>query len=128
MGSQQSTPVAGTPTVKISNGSESVPVASATDSNVTTPPRQPRASKPKRTGIDAVNHKCRKKKAAYDKCFSEWYNERFLQLKSINQEEECGELFETYKQCYMKGMKREFFDKGQKKPKEGSLLAEELDE
>ena len=80
-----------------------------------------------RTGIDAVNHRCRKKKAAYDKCVSKWYNERFLQGKSINQEEECGELFEIHKQCYLKGIKREFFDKENKTPKEGSLLAEELD-
>ena len=80
-----------------------------------------------RTGIFAVNYRCRKKKAAYDKCVSKWYNQRFLQGKSINQEEECGELFEIQKQCYLKGIKREFFDKQNKTPKEGSLLAEELD-
>ena len=85
-------------------------------------------NKEKRTGIDLVNHKCRKKKAAYDKCVSQWYREQFLVGKSINQEEECGDLFDIYKQCYMKHLKREFFDKGQKKVKEGSILSEELEE
>ena len=82
--------------------------------------------KQKRVGIDAVNYKCRKTKSAYDKCASEWYNTQFLTGKSINQEEECGSLFESYRQCYLKGIKREYFDKGKKKPKEGSILAEEF--
>jgi hypothetical protein len=87
-----------------------------------------KSKKQERSGIDAVNYKCRKKKAAYDNCVSEWYNERFLTGKSISQEEECGNLFETYRQCYLKGIKREFFDKGKKRPKEGSILAEELND
>jgi Uncharacterised protein family (UPF0203) len=87
-----------------------------------------RPKKQERAGMDAVNFKCRKKKAAYDRCVSEWYNERFLTGKSISQEEECGNLFESYRQCYLKGIKREFFDKGKKQPKEGSILAEELND
>lgn len=82
-------------------------------------------NKLKRTGIDLVNHKCRRKKAAYDKCVSVFYREQFLAGKAVNQEEECGTLFDSYRQCYLKHLKREFFDKSDKKPKEGSILAEE---
>ena len=78
------------------------------------------------SGIDLVNYKCRKKKAAYSKCVSNFYSDKFLQGKALNQEDECGDLFETYRRCYLKAIKREFFDKGQKKPKEGSVLAEEF--
>lgn len=81
-----------------------------------------------RTGIHLVNYKCRKKKAKYSKCVSNFYDEKFLQGKALNQEEECGDLFETYRRCYLKGIKEEFFDKGRKKPKEGSVLAEEFDD
>lgn len=123
MGSNQSKPAAaslttsGTSTTK---PDDPQPVAASTNNK--------KESTKQRTGVDLVNHKCRKKKAAYDKCVSQWYRERFLAGKSINQEEECGELFDTYKQCYMKHLKREFFDKGEKKVKDGSMLAEELDE
>ena len=82
-------------------------------------------NKPKRTGMDLVNHKCRKKKAAYDKCVSVFYREQFLAGKAIHQEEECGTLFDSYRQCYLKHLKREFFDNKNKTPKEGSILAEE---
>ena len=81
---------------------------------------------PKLTGIDLVNYKCRKKKFLYDKCKSEFYSGDFLTGKNLYQEEKCGDIFETYRQCYLKNLKREFFDKKNKKPKEGSILAEEL--
>ena len=119
-GPSKSTPVE-TPTPKIDESTQQPPIEPTEASST-------KKEKVKRTGIDLVNHKCRKKKAVYDKCFSQWYSDRFLTGKSINQEEECGEFFEAYRQCYMKKLKREFFDKGQKKVKEGSMLAEELDE
>lgn len=121
MGSDQSKPAVETPTpATLKIGGDSHSRAESTSSSQT--------KREKRTGIDLVNHKCRKKKAAYDKCFSQWYRDKFLAAKSIDQEAECGELFDIYKQCYMKHLKREFFDKGQKKVKEGSFLSEELGE
>jgi carboxypeptidase C (cathepsin A) len=122
MGSNQSSTTTTAPSVETPT-----PIVAKVDNSTTTSETK-ESNTPKRTGIDLVNHKCRKKKASYDKCVSKWYNERFLTGKSINQEEECGELFDIYKQCYLKHLKREFFDKGGKKVKEGSLLAEELDE
>jgi hypothetical protein len=79
------------------------------------------------SGIDLVNYKCRKKKSAYKKCVANFYNEKFLQGRALSQEEECGDLFERYRTCYLKGLKREFFDKGKKKPKEGSILGVEFE-
>jgi len=125
MGSNQSAPTsAPAPSSSIQPQNDALP-ADKTTAGATAKSKK---EKPNLTGIDAVNYRCRKKKATYDKCVSNWYNERFLQGKSIDQEEECGVVFEIYRQCYLKGIKREFFDKGNKAPKEGSLLAEELDE
>ena len=121
MGSSSSKTAVETPTAAKIDVQPQQEAASSSEASL---PRR----KEKRTGIDLVNHKCRKKKAAYDKCVSNWYREQFLVGKSINQEEECGELFDIYKQCYMKHLKREFFDKGHKQVKEGSILSEELDE
>lgn len=132
MGSSQSTPAVETPTpTNIANAPESkqLPTKSDPTNAESTPATAKKESaKQTRTGIDLVNYRCRKKKATYDKCVSKWYNGRFLTGKSINQEEECGDLFDIYKQCYMKNLKKEFFDKGKKQVKEGSFLAEELDQ
>ena len=130
MGSSQSSPTVAATTPSPATTSDQ-PVPSSTDTAASTTAASASASavsssKPKRTGIDLVNHKCRKKKAAYDKCVSVFYREQFLQGKGLKQEDECGALFDTYRQCYLKHLKREFFDKGDKKPKEGSILAEEL--
>lgn len=121
MGSNQSAPA---PT-------ESLNISSDTSISTTDAANQTRRKKqppPNLSGVDLVNYKCRKKKAAYSKCVSSFYKDKFLQGKAMNQEEECGDLFDTYRTCYLKEIKREFFDKGQKKPKEGSVLAEEFED
>ena len=117
MGSSQSTTVE-TPTSNTIDSSIS---------NESSPPAKT-SNKPKKTGIALVEHRCRKKKAAYDKCHSSWYNDRFLKMKSIDQAEDCGDLFEAWRQCYLKNMKKEFFDKEKKQVSENSLLGQELDE
>jgi len=122
MGSGQSTPAAVVPAVNDQTVNSNNTTPTAYNKLLSDKPKP----KAKRTGIDQVNHKCRKKKAAYEKCVSTFYREQFLAGKGIKQEEECGELFDTYRQCYLKHLKREFFDKKDKKPKEGSVLAEEL--
>jgi len=76
-----------------------------------------------------VNYQCRKKKKKYDKCVSEWYTKEFMTGKSMHQSEVCGDLFEAYRECVLKGIKKEIWDKqGLPPPKEGSPLAEIDDE
>lgn len=77
------------------------------------------------TGMALVNYKCKKRKKKYDKCASDWYNNQFMTGKSMNQEEICGDLFENYRTCILKGIRSEVWDKqGLPPPKEGSALAE----
>jgi hypothetical protein len=76
-------------------------------------------------GMELVNHKCRKRKKKYDTCSSDWYNDQFMTGKSMHQEEVCGDLFENYRTCILKGIKQEVWDKqGLPPPLEGSPLAE----
>lgn len=76
-----------------------------------------------------VNHKCRKRKKVYDRCVNQWYSQEFLPGKSVDQQEACGELFENYRTCILKGIRKEIWDKqGLPPPKEGSALDEMDDE
>ena len=70
-----------------------------------------------------VNYVCRKKKRAYDECNDKYYKAGFLTATSM--ENPCDDLFETYKTCFLKGMRKEVWDKqGLPPPREGSDLAE----
>lgn len=84
------------------------------------------SSKPPLTGMALVNHQCRKPKRKYDKCVARWYKREFLTGQgTLNQSEACGDVFETYRICILKGIKREVWDKnGYPPPLEGSPLAE----
>jgi hypothetical protein len=76
-------------------------------------------------GMALVNYKCKKRKKKYDKCTKDWYNKQFITGKSMNQEETCGDLFENYRTCILKGIKLEVWDKqGLPPPLEGSPLSE----
>jgi Uncharacterised protein family (UPF0203) len=77
-------------------------------------------------GMPLVNYVCRKKKNSYDKCVSHWYNTQFLQSTgTLNQEEVCGDKFELYRTCILKGIKKEIWDKQNlPPPAEGSPLDE----
>ena len=78
----------------------------------------------KLSGMDLVNHKCRRRKRVYDKCVASHYK-NFLGGKSLDQEEACGEKYEAYRNCTLKGIKKEIWDKeGLPPPKEGSFLSE----
>jgi len=79
--------------------------------------------------MDLVNHVCRKKKAKYDRCVSRWYNREFVVGKSMDQEEACGAKFEAYRECVLKGIRRELWDDDKwGPPKDGSPLAEVIDD
>ena len=80
---------------------------------------------PALSGMALVEYKCRKKKRRYDKCVSEWYKRDFMGAKSMDQDEACGDVFELYRTCMLRGIKKEVWDKqGLPPPKEGSALAE----
>jgi Uncharacterised protein family (UPF0203) len=82
-------------------------------------------------GMPLVHYQCRKKKKSYDKCVKQWYSTDFLSGTgaSLNQEEVCGDKFEVYRTCILKGVKREIWDKQNLPPPlEGSPLAEIIDD
>lgn len=77
------------------------------------------------SGMPLVHYTCRKRKKVYDKCVKQWYSREFLPGKSVDQDEACGDLFENYRTCVLKGIRKEVWDKqGLPAPKEGSPLAE----
>ena len=44
---------------------------------------------------------------------------------TTSQEEKCGHIFEAYRECYLKGIQKEVWEKkGLPPPKEGSILAD----
>jgi Uncharacterised protein family (UPF0203) len=78
-------------------------------------------------GMPLVHYQCRKKKKSYDKCVKQWYSTDFLSGTgaSLNQDEVCGDKFEVYRACILKGIKREIWDKQNlPAPLEDSPLAE----
>jgi hypothetical protein len=102
--------------------------ASSSSSTTTTTNKNNNANN-QLSGMQLVQRQCRKKKRIYDKCVTQWYTNEFMTGKSLSQEETCGDVFETYKSCVLRGVKREVWDKGgMPPPKEGSLLAELDDE
>ena len=80
------------------------------------------------TGFKLVEYQCRKKKKAYSKCHAQWYSSGFLSGKDITRDENCDDLFEEYRLCVLRGMKREREKKGLPPAREGSMLAELDDE
>jgi hypothetical protein len=80
------------------------------------------------SGMALVNHKCAKKKFRYDKCSSDFYQKEFLTGKSLSQADACSDKFDAYRECVLKGIKIEIWDKQNMPPlKEGSPLLEVMD-
>jgi len=81
------------------------------------------------TGMAKVNFVCRKKKARYDKCVSAWYKQDFMVGKSMDQEEACGDKFESYRECVLKGIRKEVWNEERwGPPGENSPLAEVVED
>jgi hypothetical protein len=81
------------------------------------------------SGMPLVKYVCRKKKKTYDTCVQKWYKDEFVpSTGTLNQEEVCGDVFEIYRSCVLKGIKREFFDKEGLRPGLGSELHEFVEE
>ena len=80
------------------------------------------------SGPALIEYRCRKKKNAWISCTSNFYKSRFLTGEALGQDGECEDLFELYKSCYVKGMLKERQRKGLGPPREGTLLAEFIEE
>jgi Uncharacterised protein family (UPF0203) len=75
------------------------------------------------TGMALVNHQCRKPERRYRKCLTDYYSREFVTGRSM--EQDCQDKFDAYRECVLRGIKAEIWDKqGLPPPKEGSPLAE----
>eukprot|EP00039_Didymoeca_costata_P031658 m.35807 g.35807 ORF g.35807 m.35807 type:complete len:71 (-) comp8959_c0_seq2:198-410(-) len=54
----------------------------------------------------SINPECEPLKEAYDKCFNNWYKQRFLKGET---KDECRELLGTYRKCVLKHMEQKKF-------------------
>jgi hypothetical protein len=100
-----------------------------TTSNIDTKKKKEQVvNKSKLSGVALIEYKCRKKKRAWSKCVADHYEQKFLPGKSLEPEEDCDDLFETFRQCYMKGLLKERQKKGMPPPKEGTMLHEFMEE
>ncbi|CAJ1959412.1 unnamed protein product [Cylindrotheca closterium] len=103
---------------------------SETPTESETKPRRQKQPPPNLSGPALVEWKCRKRKKAWNSCVGGWYNDRFLPGKALEDErseQNCDELFEKFRHCYMRGMLTEQKKKGLK-VEEGSMLAEFAEE
>ena len=96
---------------------------------LTEEPAQKKKSSPKDlSGVRLVEYKCRRKKRTWSDCVGTFYG-RFSAGKVLEDEEaDCDDLFEKYRECYMKGMLKEREKKGLTPPKDGTMLAEFMEE
>jgi hypothetical protein len=85
-------------------------------------PAAPRGKKSKPPGNESVYSRaqriCRKKKQKYDACYT-------AQLSS--KEEDCNDLFESYRTCFLRVMAKDMKDRGVK-ISEHSMIGEYEDE
>lgn len=84
---------------------------------------------PEGGGMPLVQYQCRHRKRRYDTCVQRWYANEFLTGapgSSLNQQEVCGDVFDAYRHCIQKGIRREIWDKqlGLAPPAPGSALAD----
>ena len=73
---------------------------------------------------------CRKKERRWKRCVSGWYGDRFLPgraLETERSEDNCDELFEAFRVCYMRALLAEREKKGLNVT-DGSVLAEFVEE
>jgi hypothetical protein len=102
MGSTQSTPS--------SPPTEAPPTAPTQ----TTPSTQP----PTESGYALAKRKCLKKQRLYDACYT---------AALSSKDEDCGELFEAYRTCFLKWMSRDMVRRGVR-VSGGSMVGEFLEE
>ena len=105
MGSSQSRPA------EITSESSTTPTTtkntSSTNNKAKSPPKN-------ETGYDKATRICRKKKRLYDACYTAQLSDK---------EENCEELFETYRNCFMRVMHKDMAKRGVK-ISENSMIGE----
>ena len=117
-----------------SSSSPSLESTSASDrTNETATPRSESSTKKKKippnlSGPALIEYRCRKKKRAFSTCVSSFYENKFLPGEKLEQEGDCDDLFEQYRECYMHGMLKGRQKDGLKPPKPGTLLAKFVEE
>jgi hypothetical protein len=83
---------------------------------------------PNLSGTALVEYRCRKKKKGWSLCVSSFYENKFLPGEKLEQEGDCDDLFEQFRECYMRGMLKERQKKGLAPAKTGTLLADYVEE
>lgn len=78
----------------------------------------------KKKNKKSVDYQCRKQKRAWSKCVSSHYEKKFLPGKALEPEEDCDDLFESFRACYLSGMLQQRQAKGLAPPKKDSMLHE----
>mmetsp|Transcript_7256 Transcript_7256/g.14898 ORF Transcript_7256/g.14898 Transcript_7256/m.14898 type:complete len:138 (-) Transcript_7256:306-719(-) len=81
-------------------------------------------AKRKNKNKDSIDYKCRKQKRGWSRCISNHYEKQFLPGKSLEPEEDCDDLFDSFRDCYMRGMLKQRQAKGLAPPKKDSMLHE----
>ncbi len=123
MGSSQSAPAVPTQLPLLA------PQASQTEAIVTdgvADQGKPKSKQPKNlSGYARVEYKCRRKRRAYDACYSQLYG-GFLVAKETDSTG-CDDVFEDWRQCILRGMKKDREKRGLPPPNKESALSE-LDE
>ena len=118
-------------------GEESYPNSTARSISHQHPQSPPTRESPAAAGLSGmplVHHVCRKKKRLYDTCVAKHYQHFVVgtttsAMGSLHQEDACGDRFDAYRECILKGIKKEIWDKqGLPPPGEGSPLAEVIED
>ena len=78
----------------------------------------------KKKNKKSVDYQCRKQKRAWSKCVSSHYEKKFLPGKALEPEEDCDDLFESFRACYLSGMLQQRQAKGLAPPQKDSMLHE----
>ena len=82
----------------------------------------------KKRNKDSVDYQCRKQKRAWSRCVSNHYEKKFLPGKSLEPEEDCDDFFDSFRDCYMRGMLKQRKEKGMAPPAKDSMLYEFMEE
>lgn len=78
-------------------------------------------------GFALVEYKCRKKKGRYDRCYAQKHS-AFVSAKEFQDKNgediSCDDLFDSYRECILLGMKRLREERGLPNPNPESALGE----
>ncbi len=130
MGSQQSIPSQIEPIRNENTSKLEAPPLESKEEHVPQQKNTKRTSPPSNLkGFQLIEYKCRKKKRAYNVCYQQKHS-AFVVLgkenkkEAYNEELDCDELFEMYKECIYKGMLKDRRERGVKEPSEQSALGD----